>query len=219
MTQIISFMLALSILGCFQIQTCHAAQEWGFEKFLQRHDLNSDGEVEEKEFQGRPRAFERFDLDGDGSVTDEEFKQVRRSRSQPGNNDRAQQLSRELPDDVKVFSDLEYASVDGESLSLDLYLPEKAELPPLIVWIHGGGWTRGDKSLINPAATKLTEAGFAVASLNYRLGGVTLHPKQIHDIKGAIRWLRANAKNTLLTPLGSALQAARRVPILHFCLV
>lgn len=194
MTQIISFMLALSILGCFQIQTCHAAQEWGFEKFLQRHDLNSDGEVEEKEFQGRPRAFERFDLDGDGSVTDEEFKQVRRSRSQPGNNDRAQQLNRELPNDVKVFSDLEYASVDGESLSLDLYLPEKAELPPLIVWIHGGGWTRGDKSLINPAATRLTEAGFAVASLNYRLGGVTLHPKQIHDIKGAIRWLRANAK-------------------------
>ena len=90
--------------------------------------------------------------------------------------------------------DLEYANVDGESLQLDLYLPEKSETkPPLLVWIHGGGWTKGSKSGINPIFIRLTAEGYAAASIDYRLDGLTSHPKQIHDCKGAIRWLRANA--------------------------
>ncbi len=110
--------------------------------------------------------------------------------------DRTPQQGRSLsPSGVRVYSDLEYARVDDESLRLDLYMPENPlAAPPLIVWIHGGGWTRGDKAKVNSAVTGLSAKGYAVASINYRLGGLGLHPKQIHDVKGAVRWLRANAK-------------------------
>jgi acetyl esterase/lipase len=76
-----------------------------------------------------------------------------------------------------------------------LYVPEKTDRkPPLLVWIHGGGWTKGSKSQFNPMFVRLTAEGYAAASIDYRLDGVTSHPKQIHDCKGAIRWLRANAE-------------------------
>lgn len=72
--------------------------------------------------------------------------------------------------------------------------PEKSDgKPPLLVWIHGGGWTKGSKSGVNPTFIRLTAEGYATASIDYRLDGLTSHPKQIHDCKGAIRWLRANA--------------------------
>lgn len=99
------------------------------------------------------------------------------------------------PPGVKLYSDLDYARVDGQSLLLDLYMPEnKGTPPPLIIWIHGGGWKNGDKAGVNPAAIGLSGEGYAFASLNYRLSGLSSHPEQIHDVKGAVRWLRANAK-------------------------
>lgn len=103
---------------------------------------------------------------------------------------------RQPPSGVKLHSDLEYALVEGQSLKLDLYMPENAgAAPPLIIWIHGGGWANGDKRKINPAVIGLSGDGYAVASLNYRLQGLSSHPAQIHDVKGAVRWLRANVKS------------------------
>jgi len=90
--------------------------------------------------------------------------------------------------------DLEYAQIDGVSLKLDIYLPEKGDTaPPLMVWIHGGGWRNGDKRMVNRAVVRLSQAGYAVASINYRLKDLTIHPNHIHDCKAAVRWLRAHA--------------------------
>jgi acetyl esterase/lipase len=108
---------------------------------------------------------------------------------------RKQARSRQLPENITVHRDLEYAEEDGESLGLDLYLPEKADkAPPLMVWIHGGGWRNGDKANVNPAILRLSGEGYAVASINYRLEDLSIHPKNIHDCKGAVRWLRAHAE-------------------------
>jgi acetyl esterase/lipase len=99
--------------------------------------------------------------------------------------------------DIKVLRNLEYAKIDGQSLKLDLYLPQKlnsAKKPKLLVWIHGGGWVKGSKTKINPSILHLVNDGYAAASIDYRLTGLASHPKQIHDCKGAIRWLRANAQ-------------------------
>ena len=88
--------------------------------------------------------------------------------------------------------DLEYARA-GEpetALLLDLYLPEEVTNPPLIVWVHGGAWRTGSKERM-PIGGML-EHGFAVASLNYRLSPIASFPAQAHDIKAAIRWLRAH---------------------------
>lgn len=93
-------------------------------------------------------------------------------------------------------TDIEYAVVDGHSLKLDLYRPSapSAEVakPPLVVWVHGGAWRAGSKSDV-PAA-RFTRLGYAVASVDYRLSPVARFPAQIHDIKGAIRFLRAKAE-------------------------
>ena len=160
-----------------------------FEQFSARHDANQDGKVERGEFKGTPQWFRWLDQNSDGTITAEEF-QKRTQR----NGRQQQRRGRMVPEGVKVHRDLEYANVDGQSLKLDLYVPEKTDgKPPLLVWIHGGGWTKGSKSQFNPMFVRLTAEGYAAASIDYRLDGLTSHPKQIHDCKGAIRWLRANA--------------------------
>jgi acetyl esterase/lipase len=101
-------------------------------------------------------------------------------------------LSIKAADDVRVARDLEYARVGDTSLKLDLYVPAAAKSPPVVVWVHGGAWRSGSKN--NPSVLPLTERGYAVASVDYRLSPVAPFPAQIHDIKAAIRYLRASAK-------------------------
>ena len=89
-----------------------------------------------------------------------------------------------------------YKTVDDRKLRLLTMRPTDipvSEKLPALVWIHGGGWTKGSKSQFNPIFVRLTAEGYAAASIDYRLDGLTSHPKQIHDCKGAIRWLRAKA--------------------------
>ncbi|MDI1312521.1 alpha/beta hydrolase [Prosthecobacter sp.] len=87
-------------------------------------------------------------------------------------------------------ADIEYAKVGETSLKLDLHRPQ-GENPPLIVYVHGGGWRAGSKKDV-PIAD-LYDKGFAIASVEYRLSTQAVFPAQAHDIKAAIRFLRANA--------------------------
>ena len=86
--------------------------------------------------------------------------------------------------------DIEYARAGERVLKLDLHRPE-AKNPPLIVYVHGGAWRAGSKSDV-PIAS-LLDHGFAIASVDYRLSTEAQFPAQIHDIKAAIRFLRAKA--------------------------
>jgi acetyl esterase/lipase len=92
---------------------------------------------------------------------------------------------------VVVKSDLQFAMVGEKALLLDLYLPQNVEKPPLVVFIHGGGWRNGSHKQCH--VPWLAEHGFAVASISYRLTDVAIFPAQIHDCKAAVRWLRAHA--------------------------
>ena len=116
---------------------------------------------------------------------------------------RAQPQGRELtpeqkiqfvpPPDARVIRDLEYARVGDRSLKLDLTLPaESGSAARLLVYIHGGAWLSGGKN--RAPLMWLVEEGYAVASIEYRLSGEAKFPAQIHDCKGAIRWLRAHAE-------------------------
>jgi len=91
------------------------------------------------------------------------------------------------------FFDLEYAKGDGISLKLDLHMPSKKtdKKPELVVFFHGGSWRGGSKK--TSQVSWLTHHGYAVASVDYRLSGLAKFPALVHDCKGAIRWLRANA--------------------------
>jgi len=92
-----------------------------------------------------------------------------------------------------AHANLVYASIKRKKLLLDLYLPAGGQNPPfpLVVWVHGGAFRAGDKN--DPTALPLVEAGFAVASINYRLSQEALFPAQLYDCKAAVRWLRAHA--------------------------
>ncbi len=94
---------------------------------------------------------------------------------------------------VTLHRDLEYARTGAKSLLLDIYLPEAASQPPLIVWIHGGAWRKGSKGS-GGRVRWMTEHGYAVADINYRLSQEAVFPAQIFDCKAAIRWLRAHTK-------------------------
>ncbi len=96
---------------------------------------------------------------------------------------------------VELLNDLPYGAAGNFLLFLDLYRPEPLppEPLPVVIYIHGGAWRRGDKALSRPPL--LVESGrYIVACINYRLSDQAIFPAQIHDCKAAVRWLRANAE-------------------------
>ena len=92
---------------------------------------------------------------------------------------------------ASVQADIPYLTNGANApLLLDLYMPETAN-PPLLVWLHGGAWENGNKSAM--PLEPLIERGFAVASLDFSPASKAKFPGQIHEIKAAIRFLRAEA--------------------------
>ena len=105
--------------------------------------------------------------------------------------------------EITVIKDLEYATYqqDGQtkSLLLDIYLPEtRIEPSPLLIYIHGGGWREFSKEIC--PGEIVAQRGWAIACINYRYSTEAIFPAQIHDAKGAVRWLRANAEQYNLDP-------------------
>ena len=98
--------------------------------------------------------------------------------------------------------DLAYAGNTNPRQMLDIHVPNNQTAPtPLIIWIHGGGWQNGSKTLgQNSFQLRYARNGYAVASLNYRLSSKAIFPAQAHDTKAAIRWLRANAATYNIDP-------------------
>jgi acetyl esterase/lipase len=104
--------------------------------------------------------------------------------------------SAEAPE-VEVRRNVLYGDSDPDLQRLDLAKPVlcRDQRVPLAVYIHGGGWSAGDKGgiLDRGDAKMLLQMGFAVASVNYRLAPEARWPAQVHDCKLAIRFLRKNA--------------------------
>ena len=93
--------------------------------------------------------------------------------------------------DIEIKKEIEFAKVGEHSLKLDLYRPKNEAAPKLVVWVHGGAWRGGSRKSM-PLSSFL-EHGYAIASVDYRLTPTAPFPAQIHDIKAAIRFLRANS--------------------------
>ena len=107
-------------------------------------------------------------------------------------------------DGTRIYADVAYAELHGyRPLLLDLYVPPAiaepttpADLPPLVIWIHGGGFHSGDRRILpetyppNSVFDRLVAAGVAVATVDYRLSGEAIFPAQIEDVHTAIDYLR-----------------------------
>jgi acetyl esterase/lipase len=111
---------------------------------------------------------------------------------------------------AQTVANVTYATVGTTPLRLDLYLPPASASPtPVVLWIHGGGWCAGARAPLADYAAALPAQGVAVAAVSYRLTSTTpdcanaagaTWPAQIHDLKGAVRFLRANAATWNLDP-------------------
>jgi acetyl esterase/lipase len=113
-----------------------------------------------------------------------------------------------LPGDLSAAADIKrdvtYCTASGIALKLDIYVPKTSgdKLLPVAAYVHGGGWTSGDKGSGEGMldAAELLRRGYLVASLNYRLAPQFKFPAQIEDVKCAIRYLRASASTFHLDP-------------------
>ncbi|MFP6766540.1 MAG: alpha/beta hydrolase [Planctomycetaceae bacterium] len=87
-----------------------------------------------------------------------------------------------------------YKTVGKLAIKLDLYRPDKSGRLPLAVWIHGGALINGHREGISRRVRDdLLGAGFALASIDYRLAPETQLPKVIEDVEDAFGWLREHA--------------------------
>jgi len=101
-----------------------------------------------------------------------------------------------------TFANVPYGT-DHARQVLDVWVPPSPTGPkPVVVWVHGGGWQGGDKSTATGSgkAAELLSRGFVVAAINYRYSTQAIFPAQIHDCKGAIRYLRAHAAQFQIDP-------------------
>lgn len=97
---------------------------------------------------------------------------------------------------------LTYVTRNGVDLLLDLYLPAvPIRRPvPVIVFLHGGGWSGGTRTTGPDFKRYFAQDGFAMASIEYRLTPAVTFPANVEDVRTAVRWVKANAAAHGLDP-------------------
>jgi len=106
-----------------------------------------------------------------------------------------------VPDDVIFERGVEYSNPDDQHLQLNLARPKTATgVLPAVVCIHGGGFRAGSREGYDGLCLKLAQRGFVAATVSYRLAPQYQFPAAVHDVKAAVRWLRANAGKYQIDP-------------------
>jgi acetyl esterase len=102
-------------------------------------------------------------------------------------------LERQRRDGVSVEADLAYGNHARHVL--DIYRPQVGDATnrPMLLFLHGGGFIRGDKSEKENIGLYFARQGYIVALANYRLAPRSVFPAGAEDVSAALQWLRANA--------------------------
>ncbi|MDZ4287633.1 MAG: alpha/beta hydrolase [Prosthecobacter sp.] len=88
-----------------------------------------------------------------------------------------------------IKRDVPYAQPADERQNLDIYAPANAKDLPVVFWIHGGGWTQGDKSDVKLKPQVFMDKGFVFVSINYRLWPGVDMDTLIRDVAKAFGWM------------------------------
>jgi acetyl esterase/lipase len=111
---------------------------------------------------------------------------------------------KKFADTVDVRLDQSYAGNTNPKQMVDVYLPKQRldDKPlPVVVFIHGGGWTGGDrKGYVQQALNMASTGKYACVAVGYRLSNEAKWPQQIYDCKAAIRYIHGHAKEWNIDP-------------------
>jgi acetyl esterase len=100
-----------------------------------------------------------------------------------------------------TYANVQYGPASGTANQLDVYVPSTGAGPfPALLLVHGGGWTRGDKSSFDKDAAGLAKIGIVGVPVNYRLAPKYVYPAQLDDLQLALQWLRAHAGQYKVDP-------------------
>ncbi len=100
-------------------------------------------------------------------------------------------FNRNMPDGFLKTTDIVYSDTG----KMDIFRPDKTFATlPVIIYIHGGGWTTGSKKTSARQCALFAREGYLVLNMEYRLGPKYKHPDQIEDIANVLSWMNKNAK-------------------------
>ena len=95
----------------------------------------------------------------------------------------------------RVTPNITYLTANNFEAKLDVYARSDVTIPqPTMIWIHGGGWTGGNKEGATFSLLPYMEMGWNVVNVEYRLAKISLAPAAVEDCLCALRWVIRNAK-------------------------
>ena len=106
----------------------------------------------------------------------------------------AQDLANEIARPIHAERNLVFRRVAGEAITADMFRPDDEAIYPLVIVIHGGAWSAGDKWQVGDHTRELAQAGFVAVAINYRLAPAHQLPEQIDDCRSALVWAAAQAE-------------------------
>lgn len=98
--------------------------------------------------------------------------------------------------DVEHVKDIAYHTgkdADTDKQKLDLYLPKGAKDFPVFMFVHGGGYQKGDRKDGEALGRTFAARGIGTAVISYRLYPAVKHPEHIRDVARAFGWVKDNA--------------------------
>jgi acetyl esterase/lipase len=92
----------------------------------------------------------------------------------------------------RTRKNVSYSPAGGARTRLDVYAPPSGETLPVVVWIHGGGWQRGNRSLVGDKPSAFNAKGYVLVSIDYRMVPDVDVKQQAADVAHAIAWVKAH---------------------------
>ncbi len=106
-------------------------------------------------------------------------------------SDQALAWSSEVPDNVVIHRDLAYGT--DEAHRFDVFAPPGARAAPILVFLHGGGWTNGYKEFVSFMAENVTRLGMLLVAPTYRLAPAHRLPAAMDDCRTLLAYLAGHA--------------------------
>lgn len=171
-----------TILACMPVsaQDTPGAFRGGLADRFDRVDRDGDGKITARELP-RPEIFDRLDRNGDGVIERSEIQ----GAGKPATDGKVQ---------ARITEKLDLAFGNHPAQRLDLYQPVGVKDAPIMVYVHGGGWKRGDKRAVGEKVKFFIGRGWVFVSVNYRLLPEGRHPVNVNDVALALAWVHNNAR-------------------------